>query len=352
MAAIKTPSTKLEQPEKPDTDKARLKLLLIRMVFVGFWLFFSCIIFVVAILTDINWMRPKLEEAISHSIHRNVKLGHLSWHVGLRGLSVQTSRLAIAEPTGDPFLMAGTCEIGFSPWPLLIGVGQIEHVEMDNTLFMAIRTGKQNWNFDDLLVVSPDIDFIECHKGHVFVVDRYAKKDAPRFDDTKLNDVEIKLHRGGRLTPAQVALSFNLSAPAPGSIPTSLVPPPPPVPKLPMISYAHFGFKGDMWGDQPDWWQKNCHFQLDCRGFSWQNWQTAAGIFSASKQSPSSPNIAANKIWQKYIDQHLASWTESASLNGRFDLTASAEGTPSDKLNIELKTTTNGLTFSQPHKKE
>ncbi len=347
MAAIKETSKKLDGPNGSETDKTRFKLLLIRAVFVAFWLFFSSIIFTIAVLQDINWMRPQLEATVGQSIHRNVKLGHLIWHIGLRGFSVQTSRLAIAEASGDPFLMAGNCEIGFSLWPLIVGIGQIDHVEMQNPLFMAIRKDTQSWNFDDLLVASPDIDSIECHNGHVFVVDRHDTSKGPRFQDTELNNVEIKLHRGGQFTPAQVGLSFNLSKPTSDSIPTSSISPPVPH-EMPWTEYAKLSFTGAMWGNEQQWWQKRCHFKLDCSRFSWQNWQTFLAVISSGKQSSSSPDIVTNTIWQKYKNNNWPSWTQGASLNGRFDLNASAEGVPRDKLVVELKTTTNGLSFSQP----
>ena len=118
---------------------------------------------------------------MSQALHRNVKLGRIQWHIGLKGLSVQTSRLLVAEHSGEPFLMAGNCEIGFSFWPLLLGRGEIHHFDLQNTLFMAVRTGEHSWNFSDLLVACPEVDFIDCHHGHVFVIDCKPAASSTRF---------------------------------------------------------------------------------------------------------------------------------------------------------------------------
>ena len=257
-AAIKATESATEC-KSPMANRAKTKLLGIRAVFISVWLFFSGIIFIIAILTDINWTRPNLEDFIGHSIHRNVKLGHLYWHFGFKGLTVQTSRLLVAEPTGEPFLMAGNCEIGFAFWPLFLGIGEIHHFDLQNPLFMAVRTGKGSWNFDDLLVACPEVDFIDCHHGHVFVIDRKPQSYGLRFPDTELNDVEIKLHRAGHFTPAQVHISFAL--PSEKNNPT------------------RFNFAANLWGINKQWWQRSCHFHLDCQHFSLQK---LAGIIGCN----------------------------------------------------------------------
>src|SRR5271168_1287863 len=108
-----------KKSKDPTAKQNQKKLLIIRATFVSAWLLFSGIIFVIALLTDINWTRPNLEDIIGRSLHRNVKLGHLQLHFGFKGLAVQTSQLLVAEHSGEPFLMAGNCEIGFSLLPLL-----------------------------------------------------------------------------------------------------------------------------------------------------------------------------------------------------------------------------------------
>ncbi len=327
-AAIKATKKNSRRLKDANTDRAGLKLLTIRATFVGFWLFCCGIIFLIAILTDINWTRPNLEDFIGQSLHRNVKLGRLYWHFGFKGLTVQTSRLLVAEHSGEPFLMAGNCEIGFSFWPLLCGQGQIHHFDLQNVLFMAVHTGEHTWNFDDLLVACPEVNFVDSHHGHVFVIDRQPVR-SNRFPDTELNDVEIKLHRAGNFTPAQTSISFALPA---------------------ENNRTRFHFAGYMWDQNQQWWQSQCHFHLDCQHFSLQNWQALVAAISGNKQSSSWSNLAFNpfisaiQTWSKTTGARQIGSAKS----GLFDITAEADGVPSKKLNMNWQGKAYQLTYMQP----
>ncbi len=318
MVATKAINDKdLSLSSSDSAGKVRLKLFLIRASFLIAWLGFSLIIFIIAALVDINWMRPSVEQVIAQSIHRNVKLGRLSWNFGLHGFSVNTSRLLVAERSGEPFLMTGNCEIGFSFWPLLIGVGKIQYVNMQKPLFMAVHSGPKSWNFDDMLVASPDIDFIEIKSGHIFVVDRQAVNQQS-FPDTELNDVQIKLERAGHFSPAQMNVAFSLSA---GKDKASL------------------NLAGKAWGnDDKPWWEKKCHAELSAKRFTVQNWQTIASLATVDNK-----NLAYSGFISK-LTTAIPSFYTSANRNpifmpnsGQFDFHAIAEGVPSKSILADVQ---------------
>jgi hypothetical protein len=307
----------LDLSSSGSSRKICLRLFFIRASFVIAWLSFSLIIFIIAALADINWMRPTLEQVIGQSIHRNVKLGRLFWHFGLHGFSVDASRLLVAERTGEPFLMAGNCEIGFSLWPLLIGVGKIQYVNMQKPLFMAVHTGPKNWNFDDMLIVSPDIDFIQVQGGHIFVVDRQPAIQQ-RFPETELNDVQIKLERAGHFTPAQMNVAFILQG---------------------QKTDATFSVDGKSWGDENEpWWDKKCHVELSTKRFTVKNWQTITSLATVDNK-----NLAYSSFISK-LTSAIPKFSASADARpvlisslGQFDFHAIADGVPSKKIGADLQ---------------
>jgi hypothetical protein len=325
-----TTTNKGAQPRKDETlIRSKKKLFIIRATFVSVWLFFSSIVFLIAILTDINWARPNLEDFMASSLHRNVKLGHLYWHFGFKGLTLETSRLLVAEPSGEPFLMAGNCEIGLAFWPLLLGKGTIHHFDLQNVLFMAVRTGEHHWNFDDLLVTCPDVEFVDCHHGHAFVIDRKPANSGMRFPDTELNDVEIKLHRAGNFKPGLTHISFAL--PAEKTEP------------------ARFQFISQVWNKDKSWWLRNNRFHLDCQHFSLQNWQALFAVVSADKQNSSWLNtVCGNAINNTYTNK--AYKLAQTFVKGLFDITADAEGIPSQKLKIDFAIKASDLAYIHPNK--
>ncbi len=322
MEATKAIDDKEPGLDKPGGKKqVRKKLFLVRAAFLFTWLGFSFIIFIIAILTDINWLRPGLEQMMGQSIHRNVKLGKLSWHFGWQGFSVHTSRFLIAEKSGDPFLMASNCEIGFSLWPLLIGIGKIEYVDIQNPLFMAVRVDENKWNFNDLLVASPDIDSIQITDGHIFVVDREPALNYHRFPDTELNKVQIKLVRAGNFIPAQVKMSFDLGG---------------------ADKRAQYTFESKTWGqNNKPWWEKKGHFELTTKRFTAENWQTVAALFAVNNKDLSFFNPFARL--KTLIYQTNSSGSGSANIflppMGLFDFHAMVDGVPSNKMsgNLQLK---------------
>jgi len=191
-----------------------------------------------------------------------------------------------------------------------------------------VHTSEHTWNFDDLLVACPEINFVDCHHGHVFVIDR-QQVHSNRFPDTELNEVEIKLHRAGNFTPAQTDISFALPAQNNGT---------------------HFHFAGFMWDKSQPWWLSQCHFHLDCQHFSLQNWQALSAAISGNKQSSSWSNLVFNPFinamqkWGETTDARKMGLVKS----GLFDVNVEADGVPSRKLNMNWQGKANQLTYTQP----
>lgn len=315
----------LDLNSSSDQSKIKLKLLCIRSLFIFSWLTFSTLIFLVVVLADINWTRPSLEEIIGHSVHRNVKLGRLSWNFGWHGFSVNTSKLLVAERSGEPFLMAGNCEIGFSFTSLLAGVGKIHYINMQKPLFMAIHTGPKTWNFDDLLTISPDIDFIQIREGHVFVVDRQTNNHQS-FPDTELNDVTVKFQRGNNFVPAQFKLVFKLPQNSGGSA---------------------FNLSSKIWdGGKEQWWKRKCHLELSANRFTVANWQTIKSLTTVD-----SKDAAYSAFLSKLISgvPRINNSDNSAHVilpsAGFFDFNLVANGIPDKKLGADVKLKADSLSL-------
>ena len=310
---------------KTNSSAYHKKLFFIRMSFVLAWLSFSLIIFVITILADINWTRPGLEQLLGQAVHRNVKLGRLSWHFGLHGFSVYTSRLLVAERSGEPFLMTGNCEIGFSLWSLLKGVGKIQYVDMQKPLFMAIHTGPKTWNFDDLLLISPDIDLIEVHSGHIFVIDRTAEDNKKHFSDTELNNVRVKFKRAGNFSPAEIDLSCDLSTEK---------------------NKATYILSGKTWGKaNKPWWEEKSHFELTIKRFSVSNWQTITSLATVDSKNLAYTDFlnkltSAIPIFSNQINSQVLT-----AKSGQFYFNAIADGIPNKEFAAELQFQSDHLTI-------
>lgn len=318
MVVVKAIDEEKSANQFDSKKQTRLRLFFIRAGFLIAWLTFSLLIFLIAVLADLNWMRPNLEQVIGQSVHRNVKLGRLAWNFGWHGFAINSSRLLVAERTGDPFLMAGNCEIGFSLWPLMIGIGKINYVDIQKPLFMAVHTGPKSWNFDDMLVASPDIDSIQIHGGHIFVVDRPGDPSQRSFADTELNDVQIKLERAGNFKPAQVSLAFTLAK---------------------QKTKAAYNFEAKIWGDESKpWWERKCHFDLATKRFTAQNWQTITSLASVDSKNPAYSNFVSKltSTLPKFVSSSVNASQVFIPTSGEFDFHAIASGIPSQKTDADL----------------
>src|ERR1700722_7364260 len=91
---------------------------------------FSAVLILVgfALITDIDWLKPKIEQITEDAIHRRVFFGHLTWSFGLNGLFFNPTRFLVKKQSGTTFLQAGPSEIGIAFVPLFSGKLVIRHV--------------------------------------------------------------------------------------------------------------------------------------------------------------------------------------------------------------------------------
>ncbi len=158
--------------------------------FLALWLISVVVIAGVALLTDINWTRRYMQKALAETLHRDVRLGRLTWSFGLNGLAIDTTKLNVTDH-GQPFLSAADSEIGIAVLPLINGKLLIRHLEIHHPEFYAIRTAPKAWNFDDLLVYGPDIRFIQWDDGKVHVLDRPSGRAKPAWQPIEMQNVKV-----------------------------------------------------------------------------------------------------------------------------------------------------------------
>jgi len=165
-----------------------------------------------AFLINIDWTRPKIEAMMSESFHRKVKLGALSWTLGLNGISIWTNQLTASGEDGEPFVRSGPSEIGVAFLPLLNGKLIVRHLSFKRPELWAIRLNKSTWNFSDLLKPGLDIRLIQVEKGKLHLQDRSADSKTA-FKPYYFENIKLKLvwPREDRRWPFY--LSFNLPRP-------------------------------------------------------------------------------------------------------------------------------------------
>jgi hypothetical protein len=146
-----------------DKKSKRLKVTILR--FVASWLAFLIVLAGISLLTNLEWARPKVEQAMAEAFHRPVKLGRIGWTLGLNGLSIWIDKLAMTEQNGQPFVVAGESEIGVAFLPLLQKRVIIKHVEFRHPEVYATQLAPGKWNFSDLLVEGPEIHYVEVDDG-------------------------------------------------------------------------------------------------------------------------------------------------------------------------------------------
>jgi hypothetical protein len=155
------------------------------------WLFFVGIITAVVFLTNIDWARPQFEQLLSQSIKRKVKLGRMTWNLGLNGMAIAAHNVQVKENNGQPFLEAGPSELGVAFLPLMQGRLIIKHIKMQKPEVWATRLTRDNWNFSDLVKPGPDIRFVDAEQGRLHIIDRSQKRAC--FAPYDLVDVGLKL---------------------------------------------------------------------------------------------------------------------------------------------------------------
>ena len=177
--------------------------------FLALWIAFIGILIGLALLVDIDWAKPYCQRALTQMFHRNVRIGHLTWSFGLNGLEVDTTKLAVFEANGAPFLIAGNSEIGIGILPLLNKKMVISHLNFEHPEIWAIRTAQANWNFNDLLEFGPDIRYFQVQNGKLHLIDRIPNKEEA-WKAVDLNEVKLKFvwpHKGKK-TPFYLAFKL------------------------------------------------------------------------------------------------------------------------------------------------
>lgn len=201
--------------------KQRLNWIVLR--FLGSWLFGLLVLVGIGLLSNLEWARPKIQEAMSESFHRQVKLGDLSWMLGLNGLAISTDRLSLIEADGKPFIISGKSEIGVAFLPLFNKRVLIKHVDFDKPEVFATQIAPGKWNFTDLLVEGPEIRFVQVEHGRLHLRNELTEAqlatahESSIFTNTKwraydFEDVNLKLifPRKNQKRPWPFYLSFKL----------------------------------------------------------------------------------------------------------------------------------------------
>jgi hypothetical protein len=168
----------------------RSRWLIVR--FLLLWMGSLVVIALICLLVDINWTRPRLETALGQTLHRQIKLGQLRWHLGLNGLMILTRSLKINELDGDPFMQARGSNIGLAFVPLLSGKLIIKHLQVDHPEIWAVKLKPGAWNFEDLLDAKTTVNFMQFDSGTVHIVD--ATKEALVKEPLDLNEVNFKFN--------------------------------------------------------------------------------------------------------------------------------------------------------------
>ncbi len=207
--------------------KKRLNWVIFR--FISSWLASILVLFAIILLNNLEWARPKIQDAMSNSFHRQVKLGHLSWVLGLNGLAISTSKLWLIESSGKPFILSGKSEIGVAFTPLFSRQVIIKHVEFRDTEVFATQLAPGKWNFSDLLVEGPEIRFVQVEHGRLHLRNELTESQlvgqSPKgpFGNTAwrsydFEDVNLKLifPRRVQKRPWPFYLSFKLPRDANG----------------------------------------------------------------------------------------------------------------------------------------
>lgn len=177
--------------------------------FMAMWLTFIVILIGVALLVDIDWAKPYCQAALTQMFHRKVKIGHLTWSFGLNGLEVETSKLAVYESNGAPFLIAGSSEIGIGILPLFSKKMVISHLNFVQPEIWAIRTAQANWNFNDLLELGPDIRYFQVQNGKLHLIDRIPNKEEA-WKVVDLNEIKLKFVWPHKSKKTPFYLAFKL----------------------------------------------------------------------------------------------------------------------------------------------
>jgi hypothetical protein len=151
---------------------SRVKYAFVVAQFIGLWLVSLAVVFVAAFLMNVDWARPQIEQQMADAFHRQVKIGRLSWNLGLNGLAIATDKMSLNERDGKPFFTANRSEIGVAFFSLLQGQVKIKHLSFFQPELWLVKLDPNKWNYSDLLQPGPEIHYIEWDKGRLHVIDK------------------------------------------------------------------------------------------------------------------------------------------------------------------------------------
>lgn len=175
----------IEATRRASPVKYIIKFLLV-------WFLALPVIAAVALLSDINWTKPYVEKELSEVLHRDAKIGRLSWHLGMRGISIDTRDLELFELTGEPFFQSEKTAIGVAVLPFLSGKLVLKHLDFRAPTVWLVKTAPNHWNFEDLLIDGPEIRLINVQDGRVLLADE--TRDPERKSPFELNDLKLSLN--------------------------------------------------------------------------------------------------------------------------------------------------------------
>jgi hypothetical protein len=168
------------------------------------------IIFGIALLTNVDWSRNRVEAVIGSTMHRQVHLGRLSWLFGIHGAALQARDLRVYDSDGTPFLTGGRTEIGIALRPLISGQLKLRYVEFHEPELWAVQVRPGVWNFDDLLQTAFDLNFLRTYHGKIHLTDK-SSPPTKTFPDIVLEDFNGKLVQPKRLANRPFQLAFKVS---------------------------------------------------------------------------------------------------------------------------------------------
>lgn len=166
------------------------------------------IIFGIALTTNIDWSRHRVEAMLSTALHRRLNVGHLRWTFGVHGLSLESNTVRICEADGRPFIDGAHSEVGIALWPLLSGKLKIKSISLNSPEIWAVRTSSGLWNFDDLLKASVDLQSFQVNNGTVHLKDASLKASGDCFTDITLHKFKISLAQPKPYTNRPFILGF------------------------------------------------------------------------------------------------------------------------------------------------
>lgn len=147
------------------TPEQRRLVNIVVFKFLASWVGFIILLTGVCLLANLEWSRPRIQDEMSASFHRKVKLGMLSWTLGLNGLAISTDKLSMLDSDGSPFIIAGHSEIGVAFTPLFQKRVIIKYVEFHRPEVFATQIAPGKWNYSDLLVEGPEIRYVQVDDG-------------------------------------------------------------------------------------------------------------------------------------------------------------------------------------------